>query len=103
MQLASAQANDAAKQAGEEYATWAGLDVMDYRAKADTATQAELTDFLVDPMRAFSPLFTKRGGYCRYTPPVPYSTSTTAPRRDLLRALPQRAGLRGPTPTYEQF
>ena len=27
MQLASAQANDAAKQAGAEYATWAGLDV----------------------------------------------------------------------------
>ena len=30
-QLASAQANDAAKQAGEEYATWAGLNVFDYR------------------------------------------------------------------------
>ena len=38
MQLASAQANDAAKQAGEEYTTWAGLDVLDYRAMAGHAT-----------------------------------------------------------------
>ena len=55
MQLASAQANDAAKQAGEEYTTWAGLDVLDYRAMADTATKAELTDFLDDDVRTVQP------------------------------------------------
>ena len=104
MQLASAQANDAAKQAGEEYTTWAGLDVLDYRSMADTATKAELTDFLDDDVRSFSPLFTPRGGYCRYTPPVPYSTEYDGSNTQTCFApCPGVLGCAVPTPSYDQF
>ena len=75
MQLASAQANDAAKQAGAEYATWAGLDVQRVlRGWRGTASE-DRADRPSSPtdVRTFSPLFTPRGGYCRYTPPDPYS------------------------------
>ena len=100
MQLASAQANDAAKQAGEEYTTWAGLDVLDYRAMADTATKAELTDFLDDDVRTFSPLFTPRGGYCRYTPPEPYTTEYDgSATQTCFTPCPGVLGCAVPTPT----
>ena len=58
MQLASAQANDAAKQTGAEYTTWAGLDVTEYERMADTASKDQLTAFLSEDVRPFSPLFT---------------------------------------------
>ena len=104
MQLASAQANDAAKQAGEEYATWAGLNVFDYRAMADTATKAQLTDFLDDDVRSFSPLFTPRGGYCRYKPPAPYSTEYDGSEtQTCFTPCPDVLGCAVPTPTYDQF
>ena len=40
---------------------------------ADTASKDQLTDFLAEDVRTFSPLFTPNGGYCRYRPPAPYS------------------------------
>ena len=54
-------------------------------------------------MRSFSPLFTPRG-YCRYTPPVPYSTeydgSTT---QTCFTPCPAVLGCPVPTPSYDQF
>ncbi len=71
---------------------------------ADTATKAELTDFLDDDVRTFSPLFTPRGGYCRYTPPVPYSTEYDGSKtQTCFTPCPGVLGCAVPTPSYEQF
>ena len=62
---------------------------------ADTASKAELTAFLAEDVRSFSPLFTPRGGYCRYTPPAPYSTEYDGSLTQTCFTPCQRPGLRG--------
>ena len=51
-------------------------------------------------VKTFSPLFTPRGGYCRYTPPVPYSTEYDGSKT---QTGPGVLGCAVPTPSYEQF
>ena len=103
MQLASAQANDAAVQAGLEYTTWAGLDVQDYSRMARTATVDQLTSFLSADVRAFSPLFTPRGGYCRYTPPDPYSADYDGSETQTCFVPCSFLACVIPTPSYDDF
>ena len=103
MQLASAQANDAAKQTGAEYTTWAGLDVTDYERMADTATKDQLTAFLSEDVRPFSPLFTPSGGYCRYRPPAPFSADYDGSATQTCFVPCSFLTCAIPTPTYDDF
>ena len=101
--LASAQADSAAEHAGEEYATWAGLDVTAYRRMADTASQAQLTTFLSEDVRPFSPLFTPNGGYCRYTPPDPFSADYDGSETQTCFVPCSFLACVIPTPKYDDF
>jgi hypothetical protein len=101
-QLDSVQPQEAALQAGAEYATWAGLDVNQYWWMARTASESELTTFLAQDVRTFSPRNTPRGGYCRYTPPAPYTSAdydgSLSP--NCFSACTSILGCPVPTPTY---
>ena len=103
MRLASAQANDAAKQTGAEYATWAGLDVTDYERMADTASKDQLTAFLSEDVRSFSPLFTPNGGYCRYRPPAPFAADYDGSRTQTCFVPCSFLACVIPTPKYDDF
>ena len=102
--MTSAQTNEAALQAGAEYATWAGLDVREYWNIARTASTAELTAFLATDVRTFNYLNLDRGGYCRYHAPDPYTTEydgSTSP--NCFSACTSILGCPIPTPSYDQF
>ena len=103
MRLASAQANDAAKQTGAEYTTWAGLDVTEYDRMADTASKDQLTAFLSEDVRSFSPLFTPNGGYCRYRPPAPFSADYDGSQTQTCVVPCSFLTCAIPTPKYDDF
>ena len=102
--LVSAQSNESALHAAAEYTTWAGLDVHRYWNMARTATRAGLTTFLSEPVRAYSPENSPRGGYCRYTAPDPdsgaYDGSMAAA---CYQACPSVQQCGYPVPKYDDF
>ena len=105
-QLDSAQPQDAALQAGAEYATWAGLDVNQYWRMARTATETELTTFLAQDIRTLRPSATPREAATAATPhprrtPVTDYDGSLSP--NCFSACTSILGCPIPTPTYDDF
>jgi hypothetical protein len=105
--LDSAQPQDAAVQAGAEYAKWAGLDLHRYLQLArDPATIADqLTTFLAQDVRTYDPNFQAGFGYCQYVPPSPYSSDDYdgSDSPNCGNFCTSILGCPIPTPTYKDF
>ena len=102
--LADRQTAEAARQAGAEYARFAGLDVHQYWSKAG-GSEEDLRAFLSKPPVGYDrvTIAESTGGYCKYRSPDPYQEEYTGYTVQPCYTPCTGIFCQTPTPTFDQF